>query len=52
MMALMVGLAVAVVVLAADVLLGTRIGPPLWTCISSGRRPPSAWRRGPANRRP
>jgi hypothetical protein len=34
--ALLVGGAVAVVVLTGDVLLGPRIGPPLWTCISSG----------------
>jgi len=35
--ALLVGLAVSVVVLMADVLLGPRIGAPLWTCVSSGR---------------
>jgi hypothetical protein len=38
--ALLTGVAVAVVVLAIDVLLGARIGPPLWTCVSSG--PPTA----------
>ena len=40
MTALLVGVAIAVVVLAADVLLGARIGPPLWSCVSSA--PPTA----------
>jgi hypothetical protein len=37
--AALVGVAVAVVVLAADLLLGPLIGPPMWTCISSGPTP-------------
>jgi hypothetical protein len=41
----LVGGAVAVVVLAADVWLGPRIGPPLWTCVSS--RPPTTTRVAP-----
>jgi hypothetical protein len=43
--ALLVGVAVSVVVLVADVLLGPRIGAPLWTCVSSG--PPTAIRTRP-----
>jgi hypothetical protein len=38
------------VVLAADVLLGPRVGPPLWTCTSSD--PPAAVRRPPPARDP
>ena len=34
-MALLVGVAVAIAVLAVDLSLGPRIGSPLWTCISS-----------------
>jgi len=37
---LLTGVAVAVVVLVIDVLLGARIGRPLWICVSSS--PPTA----------
>jgi hypothetical protein len=36
-MALLVGVAIASAVLAADLLLGSHIGAPLWTCVSSAR---------------
>ena len=45
--ALLVGGAVAVVVFAADLLLGPRIGAPLWTCVSGA---PTSYSRAVAGR--